>query len=402
MQSRLALLFILVTVGIDATGIGIIFPVMPQLMTEVTGSDIAHAALWGGALATSYSAMQFLFGPVVGNLSDRYGRRPVLLISLAVMVVDYLIMALAPSIWVLLVGRVVAGIAGATYATANAYLADVTEPEHRAKAFGYMGAAFGVGFILGPLLGGILAGFGTRAPFYAAAAIAGANLILGLLVVPESLNAELRRPFSLGRSNPLASFAAIGHLPGLRRYLAVWFTYTIAFTSYPAVWAFFGTERFGWDGWWNGMSLALFGICMVAVQGAAVAPAIALLGAKRTASYGMGLEVVTFGFYALVTSGTLALIFTPIASIAGVAGPALQGLTTNATPDDQQGELQGVLASVGAVASGLAPMLMTGVFYFFTKPGAPVYFPGAPFVLAAALMAISVLILIRDPGPAIS
>lgn len=393
MQNRLALLFILTTVMIDSIGIGIIFPVMPELMREVTGADLSSASLWGGLLATSFAAMQFLCGPVVGNLSDRYGRRPVMLTALAVMAIDYLIMAVAQTVWLLLLGRLIAGAAAATYATAAAYVADISLPSERAKNFGLIGAAFGVGFIAGPLIGGIAAEWGTRAPFWTAAAIAALNAAFGLLVLPESLATARRRAFRLSRANPFAAFRAIGRLPGLSRMLAILFLYTLAFQSYPSVWAFFGTERFGWDAWWNGLSLAAFGACMVVVQGFLVAPATRRFGERRTAGYGMALETVTFVFYGVVTSGFWALAFTPVASIAGIAGPALSGLMSNATPDDQQGELQGVLAAVQAVGMGLAPMVMTSVFWAFTRPGATYYQPGAPFLLSALLMAAAVVLL---------
>jgi DHA1 family tetracycline resistance protein-like MFS transporter len=396
MQSRHALTFILLTVTIDAIGIGIIFPVMPELLQDVTGANISSASLWGGVLATSFAFMQFLCGPVVGNLSDRYGRRPIMLIALGVMAFDYFIMAIAGSVWILLIGRIVAGIAAATYATATAYVADLSAPEDRAKNFGYIGAAFGVGFILGPLLGGFAAEYGPRAPFWLAAVISAANMIYGLYVLPESLPAENRRTFDLGRANPFASFRAIGHLPGLKRYLAIMFFYTLAFQSYGSIWSFYGTERFGWDAWWNGLSLAAFGVCMAVVQSLGVAPAIRLWGEKRTSGYGMLVDAVAFGFYGFITSSFWALAFTPVAAAAGVAGPALQGLMTNGTPDDQQGELQGVITSVSSVAMGIAPMLMTTIFWFFTKPGAPIYSPGAPFLLAAVLMVICVLVLVAD------
>lgn len=394
MQNRLALVFILVTVMIDSIGIGIIFPVMPDLMREVTGADLASASLWGGLLATSFAAMQFLCGPVVGNLSDRYGRRPVMLIALVVMALDYAIMAVAQSVWLLLLGRLIAGAAAATYATAAAYVADISAPEARAKNFGLIGAAFGAGFVAGPLVGGIAAEWGTRVPFWTAAAVAALNAAFGLWVLPESLGADKRRPFSLARANPFAAFRAIGRLPGLGRMLAIMFLYTLAFQSYPSVWAFFGTERFGWDAWWNGLSLAAFGICMVVVQGFLVAPATRVFGERRTAGYGMALETFSFGFYGIVTSGFWALAFTPVAAIAGIAGPALSGLMANATPDDQQGELQGVLAAVQAVGMGLAPMVMTSVFWAFTRPGASHYQPGAPFLLSGVLMAAAVILLV--------
>jgi MFS transporter, DHA1 family, tetracycline resistance protein len=396
MQSRLALAFVLLTVMIDSIGIGIIFPVMPDLLEELTGADISTASLWGGLLATSFAAMQFLFGPAVGNLSDWYGRRPVMLLALAVMAFDYLIMALAGSVWILLIGRIVAGLSAATYTTANAFIADITPRDQRARVYGYIGAAFGLGFILGPILGGFAAEFGTRAPFWLAAAIASANLAFGLFVLPESLRPEKRRPFQRARANPFAAFRAIGHLPDMKRYLVIMFFYTLAFQSYGSVWAFFGTERFGWDAWWNGISLATFGACMVLVQSLGVAPAIKLWGERRAAAYGMSVDVAAFGFYGFVTSGFWALAFTPFAAMAGVAGPALQGQMTNSTPDDQQGELQGVISAASSVAMGIAPMIMTTIFWLFTKPDAPIYAPGAPFLLAGGLMAVCVAVLVAD------
>ncbi|MGB3148278.1 MAG: MFS transporter, partial [Paracoccaceae bacterium] len=326
MRSRLALLFVLLTVMIDSIGIGIIFPVMPDLLKEVTGADISQASLWGGLLATAFAAMQFLCGPAVGNISDRYGRRPIMLAALAILAVDYLIMALASSIWLLLIGRIIAGMAAATYVTANAYVADISPPAERAQNFGYVGAAFGVGFILGPILGGLSADFGPRAPFWLAAAISAANFLFGYFVLPESLRAENRRQFELSRANPFVAFRAIGKLPGMGRYLVIMFFYMLAFESYGSVWAFFGAERFGWDAWWIALSLATYGLSMALVQIFGVAPAIRAFGEKRTAAYGMLLDVLAFCFFGFVTSGALALAFTPIAAAAGVSGPALQGL----------------------------------------------------------------------------
>lgn len=402
MQSRLALLFILITVGMDATGIGIIFPVMPELLRGLTGADTATAALWGGLLATSFSVMQFLFGPLIGNLSDHVGRRPVLLVALAVMVVDYLIMALAPNVWVLLVGRIVAGIAAATLATANAYLADISAPEDRAKSFGYLGAAFGVGFILGPVIGGIAGSWGVHAPFLVAALLSALNLALGFFALPESLAPENRRTFTWGRSNPLAAFRAIGQLPGLRRYLVMVMIFSLAYQAYPSVWAFYGTERFGWNTFWNGVALACYGLCFALVLAFAVGPTIKLFGERRTTIIGMVIDILAFAAFGFVTSGWWGIAITPFAALGGVGGPALQSLISNAAPDNQQGELQGVLASVTAVANGVAPMVMTYVFYAFTRPGAPVYSPGAPFLLGAVLMVVCVAILVagRQDGAA--
>ena len=403
MQPRLALTFILLTVAIDSIGVGLIFPVMPDLLEEVTGSTVANAALWGGVLATAYAAMQFVFGPIVGNLSDRYGRRPVLLSALAVMTADYLLMSLAHTVWLLLLGRLIAGITAATHAAAGAYIADISAPEERAKNFGLIGAAFGVGFVAGPLIGGLLAGIDSRAPFYAAAAMAAANLALGWFVLPETVTDAIRRPFSWARANPLASFRAIGKLPGLQRMLLVLFVYSVGFHVYPVIWSFYGKARFGWDSWMIGLSLAAFGLCMALVQALLVGPAIRRFGDRGAVIWGMAAELVTFLFYGFVTSGALALVFTPLAALGGIVMPALQATMSRAAPADQQGELQGVLASIGAVAMIVSPLVMSATFGAFTRPGAQVYAPGAPFVLSALLMVVCVILLVarpQDPVPA--
>lgn len=397
MRPNLALSFILLTVLIDAMGIGLIFPVMPDLMTEVTGDSLAGAALWGGALATAFAVMQFLCGPVVGNLSDHFGRRPVLLVSLAVMAVDYVVMALAQSVWLLLAGRIVAGITAATHGTANAYVADISAPDDRARRFALIGAAFGLGFVAGPMLGGLLAVIDHRAPFWAAAALAAANFLFGLVVLPESLSADLRRPFSLKRANPLSSFAAIRHLPGLKALLAVSFVYALTFNVWPAIWSYFGKAAFGWDARWIGISLAIFGISMALAQATLMQPMISRFGERRTALFGMGAEVATYGFYAFVQSGFWALVFTPLSALGGVTGPALQAMMSRATPKTQQGELQGINASLNALAMILTPLVMTGIFGLFTGAASPVYWPGAPFLLSA-LMMLGALVLFLGSG----
>jgi len=394
MQSRLPILFIFLTVLLDAIGIGLIFPVMPDLMIEVTGSSLAEAAFWGGAMITSFAVMQFLCGPIVGNLSDRFGRRPVLLVSLAVMALDYVVMALAQTVWLLLIGRIVAGIAAATHSTANAYMADITPPDQRARRFGLIGAAFGVGFVAGPILGGVLAGVDSRAPFWAAAVLASANFVFGLLVLPESLRADLRRPFTLSRANPLSSFSAIRRLPGLKALLVVSFIYGVTFNVWPAIWAYYGKAAFNWNAQWIGFSLALFGVCMAIAQATLVGPMIIRWGERRTALFGMSFEVVTYAFYAIVTSGFLALVFTPFTALGGVTGPALAALMSRATPETQQGELQGVNTSLSALAMIIAPLVMTWIFGLFTGASAPFYWPGAPFLLSALLMVAGVVIFV--------
>lgn len=393
-RANLSLLFILFTVGLDAIGIGLIFPVMPDLMEEVTHAGLGEAALWGGVLAASFAVMQFLCGPLVGNLSDRYGRRPVLMVSLAVMALDYVAMALAQTVWLLLAARIIAGVAAATHSTANAFVADISPPDARAKRFGLIGAGFGIGFVAGPMLGGLLAGIDTRAPFWAAAGLALANLVFGWFVMPESLALENRRGFTLARANPLASLRAIRRLPGLQRLLLVSFLYAVTFNVWPAIWSYYSKAAFGWNAQWIGLALAAFGVCMALTQALLVAPMIRRLGEQRTAAVGMGLEVVSYGFYGLATSGFWALVFTPIAALGGVTGPSLQAMMSRGVPENQQGELQGVNSSLNALAMIISPLVMTWVFGIFTSASAPIYLPGAPFLLSATLMVAVVILFV--------
>ena len=392
---KLPVVFILFTVMLDAMGIGLIVPVMPDLIQEVRGADIGSAALWGGLLATIFALMQFLFGPLLGALSDRFGRRPVLLISLVVMALDYLVMAVAGSIWLLLAGRVVGGITAATQSTANAYMADISEPAKKAANFGLIGAAFGMGFVFGPLIGGVLAEYGTRAPFYAAAGLAAMNAVFGYFVLRETVDDRIRRPFEWRRANPFGLFKYLGRLPGLGPLLVVFFIYQVAFTVYPAIWSFYTLERFDWSPGMRGLSLGLFGISMAIVQGGLIRPILRRLGERGSVIYGHVADVGVFILIGLTSSGAVLLMLTPLAALPAVITPALQGIMSKAVNDNQQGELQGALTSVSALAMIIAPMVMTYVFYSFTGPDAPVYMPGASFFLSAALMAVGLIVFLR-------
>lgn len=392
MRRRLPTTFILMTVMIDAMGVGLILPVMPALLLEVEGGSLARAAVWGGVLSTSFAVMQFLFGPVIGNLSDRFGRRPVLLTSLLVMAADYVVMALAGSIWLLLAGRMVGGITGATISTASAFMADISPPEKRGAGFGMVNAAFGLGFVLGPVVGGILGDLGTRAPFYAAAGLAFANFLFGLAILPETVTPNKRRPFIWRRANPFGAVRQIRALPGMGRLLTVLLLYQLATQVYPAIWAYFTQARFGWDSRMIGISLALFGISMAVVQGGLIRLALSRLGPLRTVVLGFGFAILAFPVLAFITNGTLALALTPIAATAAMAVPALNGIMAQHAPNDAQGELQGIITSVNALAMILSPLLMTGVFAAATMPGGAIYLPGAPF-LAALLLTLAALAL---------
>jgi DHA1 family tetracycline resistance protein-like MFS transporter len=364
-------------------------------MVEVGGGTLGAAALWGGLLSTSFAAMQFLFGPVVGGLSDRFGRRPILLVSLVAMAADYLLMAVAGTIWLLLIGRIIGGITAATHSTANAYIADISKPKEKSANFGLIGAAFGLGFVLGPLIGGLLAEYGTRAPFYAAAILSGLNALFGWVVLKETVTDAIRRPFSLKRANPFGAFKALSKLPMIGTLLGVYFFYSIAHTVYPAIWSYFGKERFDWDPATIGLSLGLFGIMMAVVQGFLIRPAIKYLGERGTIIYGLFFDILAFGFLSIVNSGTVALLFVPVAALAGIVSPALQGLMSQAVGDDQQGELQGALTSLSALAMIISPMLMTSTFAAFTSETAPFYMPGAPFLLALILTLIAIALFMR-------
>ena len=385
---RLPIFVITATVTLDAMGVGLIMPVMPALLREVDGGSLAQAAVWGGIMSAAFAVMQFLFGPVVGALSDRWGRRPVLLISLLAMAADYVIMALAGSLWLLLVGRILGGITAATHSTANAYMADISAPHEKARRFGLLMAGFGVGFVLGPILGGFLAEYGTRAPFWAAGALALANALLGFAVLGESLPRRRRRRFSWARANPFGAFRAVARLAGVAPLLAVFFLFNVATYVYPAVWAFFLTERFGWGEGTIGLSLGIYGLSYALAMAFLVQPTMARLGPRGTVIFGLAMECVTLVLIASLTDGRVLLAMIPIAALGSLAMPALQAAMSDSVAPTAQGELQGLLTSVSALAMATAPVLMTQVFAYFTAAGAPLYLPGAPFFLAAALMVL--------------
>ena len=390
LSARHATLFVFVTVVLDAVGIGIIIPVMPELLQELSGLSVGQAAIWGGYLSFSYALMQFLLSPAIGNLSDRFGRRPVLLISLFMLGIDYLIMAVAPSLWILFIGRILAGIAAATYSTCNAVIADITPKDKRAAAFGLIGAAFGVGFILGPAIGGLIGELGTRAPFVAAALVAFANFAYGWFMMPETLPKDQRRPFDVGRANPLGAFTQIAKVPMVAWFVLVSFLFSLAHNVYPAMWSFYTTEKFKWDPWEIGVSLAAVGICMALVQGWLIRYILNWLGEVRTAILGFVVEIIALTGIALATKGWMIYALMPLAALGNIVSPALTALMANRIPDDAQGELQGIISSAQSITTILSPIMMTQLFGAFTASGAP-YIPGAPFYAAAVLMALALV-----------
>ena len=394
---RLPLIFVIATTVIDSMGIGLILPVLPSLLREVADIPLADAALYGGVLVTAFAFMQFIFGPIIGALSDRYGRRPIMLISLLVMALDYIVMALAGAFWILLVGRMIGGAAAATQSTAYAFMADISKPEEKAARFGIIGAAFGMGFVFGPLLGGLLAEFGTRAPFYAAAALAALNLVFGYFVMPETLKDENRRPLSLARANPFGAFKNISTSPLLRRLLVLFFLYQVAFMVYPSIWAYYTEARFGWEPRMIGLSLAAFGIAMAIVQGGLIRYILRWLGDRGTILYGLAFNFFAFIILAFVESGFLAIIFIPLTALGAVVTPAVQGMMSRATSDNSQGELQGVLSSTSALATIISPLIMTQIFAAFAREDAAYFLPGAPFLLSMLLMVLCTVVFLATP-----
>lgn len=388
---RNALFFVLATVCLDAICFGIIIPVLPDLIREVTNTDYSAAAVWGGFLSFAYATMQFAFGPTVGNLSDRFGRRPVLLTSLAVLAVDFLIMALAPALIVLFIGRVIAGVAAATHSTANAFVADISAKEDRAKNFGLIGAAFGAGFILGPLIGGVVGEWGTRAPFFAAAVLAFVNFCYGYIVLPETLPPEKRRPFAWRRANPVGGAMQVSRVPMVGWFLVSLLLFEIGHFVYPAIWAYYTKEAHGWTSAEVGLSLALVGVGFVIVQGWLIRIILPRFGEVRTAIGGFVIGIIGLLGLAFATSTWMVYALIPLTALGMVVTPSLSALMANRTPDDAQGELQGVRTSIAGITMIISPVFMTQLFGHFTGSDAPFYFPGAPFFAAAILMAMALI-----------
>lgn len=402
MNKRLAFVFIIITLTIDAMGIGLIIPVMPELLREIGGGDLGNAAIWGGVLSTVFAAMQFLVGPTLGSMSDRYGRRPVLLISLVVIAVDFVVMGLAHSIWLLVITRIIGGIAAATQSTAAAFIADISTPENRSANFGILGATFGVGFVLGPLLGGLLGEFGFRVPFFAAAGLATFNLILGYFVLPETVTDKIRRPFDPARSNPLGALRQIRKITGLARFLVVFFLYEFAFYVYPAVWVYFSKTQFGWNSAMIGLSLASFGISIAVVQGLFIRHIIPKLGERKTIVFGLVFNISVFLVLGFITSAFWAFLLAPVSALGAIVIPAMRGIMANKAEDNQQGEVQGIVASTQSLAVIFAPLVLTYVFYASTRPESSFNLPGAPFLFSAAIVSLSLAIFVTRQKGSIS
>lgn len=388
-DKKAAVGFIFITLLLDITGWGIILPVVPKLISELTHSDISEAATYGGWLGFAYAFTQFVFSPIVGNLSDKYGRRPILLLSLFGFSIDYILLALAPTITWLFVGRIIAGLTGASISTASAYIADVSTDENRTKNFGLIGAAFGLGFIIGPVLGGLLGHYGSRVPFYVAAVLCLLNFLYGYFMLPESLAPSKRRSFEWKRANPIGSFSFLVKHPSISTLVfALGFVY-IGLHAVQSNWHFFTMYRFNWTERLVGLSLGLLGLCIGLVQGVLIRWSTPKLGEQKSIYLGLLFYAVGLLLFAFANQGWLMFVFLLPYALGGICGPSLQSLISKAIPANQQGELQGALTSLVSVTSIIGPPMMTNLFYYFTHEDAPFAFAGAPFLVAALLMLIS-------------
>ena len=394
-SKKAALGFIFITLLIDTIGFGIIIPVMPKLSEQLINGNLSDASRWGGWLTFAFAIMQFVFAPILGNLSDRYGRRPVLLFSLFGFGLDYILLALAPNIGWLFVGRIIAGITGASFTTAAAYIADISTHEDRAKNFGMIGAAFGLGFIIGPVIGGLLGSAGPRVPFIAAAILTLLNWLYGYFVLPESLNKKNRRSFSWKRANPVGSLLHLRKYPALSGLIVSLMLIYIAVHSVQSTWAFFNMEKFKWDEKMVGISLGIVGLLVGLVQGGLIRIVNPKLGNEKSIYVGLALYTIGLLLFAFATQGWMMLVFLIPYCLGGIGGPALQAVISNHVPANEQGELQGALTSMMSFTTIIGPPLMTNLFAYFTGKTAPVYFPGAPFLLGAVLMLISTILAYR-------
>lgn len=390
--NKKAILFIFITLLVDCTGIGIIIPVVPSLIQQLTGGNVSEAASYGGWLTFAYAIMQFVFSPILGGLSDKYGRRPVLLTSLFGLGVDYLFLFFAPTLWWLFIGRIIAGICGASFSTATAYIADVSPPEKRAQNFGMIGAAFGLGFIVGPLLGSVFSQLGVRAPFLVAAALSLLNWLYGYFILPESLSKENRRAFEWKRANPLGSLLQLKKYPSIFGLITATMLIYVAGHAAQSTWTYFTIEKFKWNEQWVGYSIAFVGVSVAIVQGGLIKMAMKKLGQNKAVFVGLCLYVVGFTLFAFASRGWMMFAFMIPYALAGIAGPAIQGIVSSQVPANAQGELQGAMTSLMSITSIIGPLLMTGLFSYFTSVNAPVYFPGAPFMMGAVLTVFSVII----------
>ena len=394
-KKQAAVGFIFITVLLDVIGWGIIIPVIPNLIKELINGDISEAAKYGGWLTFAYAITQFIFAPVVGNLSDKYGRRPVLLISLFGFSLDFLLLAYAPTIIWLFIGRILSGITGASFTTASAYIADVSTNENRAKNFGLMGAAFGLGFIIGPVIGGLLGQFGVRVPFFAAAFLCMLNFLYGYFILPESLDKDKRRPFELKSANPIGAFLHLKKYPNLIGLVLAIFILHVGSHAVQSNWNYFTMYQFNWDEKMVGISLGIIGLLVGIVQGGLIRWINPRIGNEKSIYFGLALYTLGMFLFAVATESWMMFVFLIPYCLGGIAGPALQAVVSEQVDPSEQGEIQGTLTSLMSASAIVGPPMMASVFYYFTHDEAPFLFPGAPFVLGGTLMLLSTILAFR-------
>jgi DHA1 family tetracycline resistance protein-like MFS transporter len=389
-----ALAFIFVTLALDILGIGLIVPILPKLIEYFRG-DPASASGTLGWLASLYALMQFLFAPLLGSLSDRFGRRPVILVSLFGSGLDLLLMAFAPTLPWFFLGRIISGIMGASFSAATAYIADISPPEKRAANFGLIGMAFGIGFIIGPALGGVLGHYGLRVPFLVAGGLTLVNWLYGYFVLPESLAPENRRAFSWARSNPVGSLLALRRYPMVLGLTATYFLFYLAHQVYPSIWVLYSGYRYGWDTRATGLSLAAVGLAAAVVQGGLTRPIVKKLGERRTTLLGLGVAVVGYLCYGFASQGWMIYAIIAFGSLGGVTTPAVQALISRSVGADEQGGVQGSLTSLASVAGIIGPLVATNLFGYFIGPHTPIHLPGAAFFASSALSALAMALAVR-------
>jgi DHA1 family tetracycline resistance protein-like MFS transporter len=383
---RAALAFIFVTVMLDMLSLGMVLPVLPKLVESFMGGDTAQAAKIFGIFGTAWALMQFFFSPVLGSLSDSYGRRPVVLISNFGLGLDYVLMALSPNLWWLFAGRVISGITAASISTGFAYITDVVPPEKRAKSFGMLGAAFGAGFVFGPALGGFFGAIDPRLPFWIAAALSLLNAMYGFFVLPESLPVERRMGFSWRRANPIGSLVLLRSHPELTGLAAVKFLADLAHAVLPSIFVLYAGYRYGWDERAVGFTLAVVGVCALIVQAGLIGPIVARFGERRALLFGLAGGIAGFVVFGLAEIGPVFWAGIPLLSLWGIAGPATNGLMSRRVSASEQGQLQGANSSIMGIASMIGPGLFTLTFSYFISTGDAWHLPGAPFLLAAILL----------------
>jgi MFS transporter, DHA1 family, tetracycline resistance protein len=394
-QRQASVGFIFFTLFLDIVGLGVIIPVVPKLVKEFAGGDTSSAALWSGALTAVYALMQFVCAPILGSLSDKYGRRPVILLSLLGLGLDYLILAVAPNLFWFFVGRVIAGATAANISAASAYIADVSPPEKRSQNFGLIGVAFGLGFIVGPALGGVLGSFGLRVPLYVAAGITLLNVLYGFFVLPESLKPENRREFSWSRANPIGALRALTQFPSVLPLTASIMLTNLAQQALQNTWVLYTDYRFGWQELQTGLSLAAVGVTAAIVQGGLIRVLIPKWGEQRSILIGQVLGIASFTLYGLAWQGWMMYAIIVFGALGGIAGPALQGYISRNVPDNEQGALQGSLSALTSLTAVVGPLLGGGIFGFFTSSRAPVQIPGAAFFFGTALLVVSWVLILR-------